>query len=83
MMQPEFEAILASDLPEAEKLARAYQFIVEDQIVHGHREVELQQALNDEDELIKAKIKVGVLEYSYSIFTFCYLRVTGKKLAHG
>lgn len=81
-MQPEFEAILASDLPEAEKLARAYQFIIEDQIAHGHREVELQQALNDENELIKAKIKVGVLEYSYSIFTFCYLRVTGKKLSH-
>ena len=81
MMQPEFEAILASDLLEVEKLARAYQFVVEDQIAHGHRDVELQHALNDEEELIKAKIKVGVLEYAYSIFTFCYLRVTGKKLS--
>ena len=32
--------------------------------------------------MIKAKIKLGVLEYANSIFAYCYLRVTGKKLAH-
>ncbi len=81
-MQPEFEAILASDLPEVEKLTLAYQFIMQEHIAHGRREVELQKALSDEDALIKEKIKLGVLEYSNDIFAYCYLRVTGKKLSH-
>lgn len=82
-MQPEFEAILASDLPEIEKLTQAYQSIMQEQIAHGRREVELQKALGDEEALIKEKIKLGVLEYSNDIFAFCYLRVTGRALPHG
>ena len=31
-MQPEFEAILTSELPEVEKLTRAFQFIIQDHI---------------------------------------------------
>jgi hypothetical protein len=81
-MQPEFEAILASDLPDVEKLSRAYQFILDDQMAYGRREIELQKALGDEEALIKEKIKLGVMEYTHGIFAYCYLRVTGKKLSH-
>jgi hypothetical protein len=81
-MQPEFEAILASDLPEAEKLTQAYQFIIQEQIAHARREIELQQALGDQEALIKEKIKLGVMEYTNDIFAFCYQRVTGRKLAN-
>jgi hypothetical protein len=82
-MQPEFESILASDLPEAEKLTQAYQFILQEQIAHARREIDLQKALGDEEALIKEKIKLGMMEYTNDIFAYCYLRVTGRKLAHG
>lgn len=82
-MQPEFEALLASDLPEAEKLTRTYQFIMQEQIAHARRAIELQTAIGDQEALIKEKIKLGVLEYASEIFAFCYLRVTGKRLSDG
>jgi hypothetical protein len=82
-MQPEFEAILASGQPEVEKLTQAYQFIMREQIAHARREIELQHAIGDKEDLIKEKIKLGVMEYANDIFAFCYLRVTGRKLLDG
>jgi hypothetical protein len=79
-MQPEFEAILASDLPELEKLTQAYRFILKDQIAIARREIELQKAIGDQEKMIKEKIKMGTIEYSGSIFAFCYLKVTGRSL---
>lgn len=79
-MQPEFEAILASDLPDLEKLTQAYRFILKDQIAIAQREIELQKALGDQEKMIKEKIKKGAIEYSASIFAFCYLKVTGRQL---
>jgi len=80
-MNPEFDAILASDLPELEKLARAYQFILQEQITHARGEIELQKAIGDEQALVKEQIKIGVMEYSKNTFAYCYLLVTGRKLA--
>jgi hypothetical protein len=82
-MQPEFEAILASDLPQSEMLSRAYQYIMREQIAFSRREIELQKAIGDQQALVKEQIKMGVLEYAYEIFAFCYLRVTGKKMTDG
>ncbi|NUM45817.1 MAG: hypothetical protein HUU38_14025 [Anaerolineales bacterium] len=72
-MPPEFDAILASDLPDLEKLTQAYQFILKEQIAIAQREIELQKALGDQEKMIKEKIKKGTIEYSASIFSFCFL----------
>jgi len=79
-MDPKFEAILSSNLPELEKLTHAYQFILQEQIAYSRREIELQNAIGDEQALVKEKIKLGVMQYTNDIFAFCYLRVTGRKL---
>lgn len=79
-MQPEFEAILASDLSDLEKLTQTYRFILKEQIAIAQREIELQRALGDQEKMIKEKIKKGVMENSASIFAFCYLKVTGHPL---
>jgi hypothetical protein len=81
-MDPIFEAILSSNLPELEKLTRAYQFILHEQIAHARGEIELQKAIGDEQALVKEQIKLGVMQYTNDIFAFCYLRVTGRKLAN-
>lgn len=82
-MQPEFEQILSSDLPEVEKLSRAYLFILRQQQDFSSREIELRRALGDEQSLIKEQVKAGALKYSGEIFAFCYYRVTGKKPSDG
>ena len=81
-MKPEFEAILTSDLPDLEKLTRAYQLILQDHIAHAQGEIELYKAIGDQQALVKEQIKLGVIEYTYDTFAFCYLRVTGRKLTH-
>lgn len=79
-MQPEFEQILAQDLPETEKLARAYLFILQQQQTYAQNEIELQKALGDQEMLVKEQIKHGVLKYSAEIFAYCYYRTTGRSL---
>ena len=61
-MQKEFEAIIASNLPEVEKVAKAYQWIINDQIAHSRNEIELLKALGDQENLVKEQIKLGMLE---------------------
>jgi hypothetical protein len=78
-VQPEFEQILASDLPEIEKLSRAFLCILRQQEAFSLYEIELQKALGDEQAVLKEQIKAGVLKYSGEIFAFCYYRVTGKR----
>ena len=80
-MQPEFEAILASDLPEADKLASAYQLIITQHMEHSRREIELRQAMGDKEALVKEQIKLGVLEYSLGVWAHCYYRVMGRQVA--
>jgi hypothetical protein len=43
-MQPEFEAILASDLPEADKLSRAFRLVITQHMEHSRRDIELFKA---------------------------------------
>ena len=80
-MQPEFEAILASDLSEADKLARTFQLIITQHMEHSRRDIELFKALGDKEALVKEQIKLGVLEYSLGVWAHCYYRVTGRKVA--
>ncbi len=79
-MQKEFEDILASDLPEVEKVARAYRWIIEDQMAHSRNEIELLKALGDQEKLVKEQIKLGMFEYTSDIFAFCYQQATGRTL---
>jgi len=79
-MQPEFEQILAEDLPESDKLARAYLFILQEQQRYAQHEIELQKAIGNHDELVKEQIKQSVLKYSSEIFAYCYFRVMGRSL---
>jgi hypothetical protein len=82
-MQPEFEQIMTSDLPEIDKLARAYLLILRQHQAFSQNEIELRKALQDDQALLKEQIKAGTLKYSSEIFAFCYYRVTGRKPSDG
>lgn len=82
-MEPEYEQILSSKLPEAEKLARAFLSILNQSYVYAEHEIELRKALGDEQGMIKEQIKRDTLKYSEDILAFCYFRTTGRKLLDG
>jgi hypothetical protein len=79
-MQPEFEEIIKSDLPDVDKLAQAFMLILKQQQAFSDNEIELQKAIGDNELLVKEQIKKGVLKYSGEIFAYCYFRTTGRKL---
>ncbi len=79
-MEPEFEQILSSNLPETEKLARAFLSILRQHQAYSEGAIELQKALGDDQARLKEQIKQETLKYSSEIFAHCYYRVTGRKL---
>ncbi len=78
----EFQQILDSDLSEVEKLAQTFGWITGRIVEHGHREVELARAMQDREMLVKAQIKLAVMEHSRQILDYCYIRVTGGRTWH-
>ena len=75
----ELEPILASNLPELEKLTRAFRCITEKIVVTSQHEVELLRALGDPQALLKEQIKLSTIQHAQSIYAQCFLMVTGRK----
>ena len=78
----EVERILASDLPDLEKVAQAFGCITGFVIGYSQTEVELARALQDREEMLKTQIKKETMVYARSIFETCYRRVTGRRPWH-
>ena len=78
----EFQQILDSDLSEVEKLAQTFGWITGQIVEHSHREVELARAMQDRETLVKAQIKLAVMEHSRQILDHCYKQVTGRRSRH-
>jgi hypothetical protein len=75
----EVERILASDLPDLEKLAQAFGCITGFVVGHAQAEIDLARALEDREQVRKIQIKRDSLAHARSIFETCYLRVTGRR----
>ena len=73
------EAILAADLPEATKVARAFEAITTIVIAHAEREIELARAMGDTTEVVKQQIKRETMRAARQILQTCHRRVTGKR----
>ncbi len=78
--QDEFDAILASDKPDIDKLAWAFGRITDDIIGYARQEIEVANALQDQDARIRAQIKRDTLKHARHIFAMNYVRITGKKV---
>jgi hypothetical protein len=72
-------AIFDSDLSEADKLARSFDYITRVYIQHAEQEIELLKAIDDKDLLIKEQIKSETIKHVRNIFNDCFMRSTGKK----
>jgi len=78
----EVERILASDLPDLDKVAQAFGCITAFVVGHAQAEIELARALQDGEQLLKTQIKKDTMAHARSIFETCYLRVTGRRPWH-
>jgi hypothetical protein len=75
----EFNAIIASDFAEIEKLAQAFAWVTGRIIERAHEEIELAQTMHDEETVIKEQIKMSTLKHAREVFEFCYIRATGRR----
>ena len=75
-----FEAILASDASDMDKLAKAFGgltgFILED----AKRQVELARAAKDGEETVKQQIKLETMKHARKIFETCFWHITGRRV---
>ncbi len=78
----EYEEVLRSDLPEVEKLAQAFGRMTGRVVEQANHEIELARAMQDRELVVKAQIKVSVMEHSREIFEQCYRWVTGMEAWH-
>jgi hypothetical protein len=78
----EVDRILASDLPDLEKVAQAFDCITAFIVGYARAEIELARALQDDEQLLKIQIKKETMAHARSIFEMCYRRVTGRRPWH-
>ena len=72
-----FHRIKESDLSEAEKLTRAFGWVTSRIIEHARQEIELAQAMSDQESVVKAQIKLSVMEHARNIYQDCYRFMIG------
>lgn len=78
-MQKEYEEIFESNLSEADKIAKAFHFVINSIETHTNNEIELLKAMNDRETLVKEQIKLSSIQHAKGIFNMVYLRATGKR----
>jgi hypothetical protein len=77
--EAELLEILQLDAPEIEKLAQAYRMVINKQIEFARGAVELARATGDKQAVVQEQIKQGVYKNALEIFSYCCMRVTGKR----
>jgi hypothetical protein len=68
-----------SDLPEIDKLARAFDWVTKHIVERGEKEIEVARALGDKDSVIKNKIKTETIRHARAVFQTCHQLVTGRR----
>jgi hypothetical protein len=74
----EFDQIMQMDIPDLEKMAKAYDHVTRMYLEHSQKELEVLKALNDRESLVKEQIKLETVKFCRGIFDDCYQRITRK-----
>ncbi|MBN2472302.1 MAG: hypothetical protein JXN59_16375 [Anaerolineae bacterium] len=65
-------AIKQSDLPEIDRLMRAFNMITSQIMTHFEHDIDLARALHDPNLLVKNQIKLEGIKSAREILEFCY-----------
>jgi len=74
-----FRDIKNSDLPEAEKLAKAFDWLTNRILAYSETEIELARAMKDQDALVREQIKHEMTKSARCMFQDCFRAVLGRK----
>jgi hypothetical protein len=75
----QYNQIFDSDLPEVDRLLKAFVFVVEQVNVESERAIQLAKALGDDEQAVRIKIKRDTLKFAQQSLETSYARITGKK----
>lgn len=76
-MNTRLAEVFASDASDVEKLALAFEAISRRIVSDYAREVQVCQAMRDQENLVKERIKLGVMNSARTILNNCYREITG------
>ncbi|MEZ4641184.1 MAG: hypothetical protein R3E31_00310 [Chloroflexota bacterium] len=75
----QYKAIMASDLPDVDKVKEAFALITGTIVQQGEQEIEALRAMHDRENLVKEQIKVSTVRLVRDIFAGAYRQATGRK----
>jgi hypothetical protein len=75
----ELRALLTADLPEIEKLARAFAAVTQRVSDSARRDIDLALALGDRELKVKHQIRLETMETARKIFLGCFRQITGRR----
>ena len=79
----EVNRVLESDLPDLDKLLRAFVQVTDIDLAHGQHEIDLHRALDDQEELVKVQIRLSTIEHCRDILQQCYQLITRRRSPDG
>ena len=74
-----YDQILHSREPEVDKLAQMFDAITHQYVTDSEHQLEVLQALGDDENRLKELIKLGMMQHAREIFADSFRRVTGRK----
>ncbi len=77
-MNQRLQEVYASSAPDVEKLALAFEAISRRILSTYANELEVYSAMQDEQNVLKERIKYGVMQSAREILNNCYREVTGE-----
>jgi hypothetical protein len=72
------EQVYQSDSPDIEKMAEAFGYLSGVVMEQSENQIELLAAMSDEENLIKERIKHGVIKMNRDWFNLIYRKITGR-----
>ena len=73
-----FDQTIASDLPDMEKLAKAFRGLTGFVIDSAERQIQLAMAMHDQQQVVKQQVKMETMKHARKLFQTCHWHVTGR-----
>ena len=74
----DYEAVFQTGKAPVDLLADGFDLTLSRLLVESDREMDLLQAMDDRDGIVKEQIKRSTIQHALDVFGECYLRATGQ-----
>lgn len=74
------ETLKASDLPDLDRVAQVFDFVINQHVGQSQRDIELARAMRDKETMVKEQIKQETLKYAHRVFNDTYMVFKGRRV---